>query len=126
MGKRRKRKLCNTNNNVFKKNAIMKTYNKSKKTIEKLMKKNGKKTWWIILAALIVAGIQACGSTWNLRENQINVEVNQNSKHENRGRKKCNESKNKSGSMDGGFRNGEPKDGGNMETNGSNEQSLPL
>lgn len=104
----------------------MKTYSQSKKQIEKIMRKNGKKTWWVILAALIVAGIQACGSTWNLRENQINVEVNQNEKHGNRGRKKCNESKDQSGSMDGGIRDGEPEDRGNVEADGSNEQSLPL
>lgn len=104
----------------------MKTYKQSKKAIEKIMKKNKKRTWWVILAALIVTGIQACGSTWNLRENQINVEVNQNSKHGNRGRKKCNESKNQSGSMDGGIRDGEPKNRGNVETDRSNEQSLPL
>uniref|UniRef100_A0AAU8AVZ9 Lipoprotein n=1 Tax=Dulem virus 224 TaxID=3145701 RepID=A0AAU8AVZ9_9VIRU len=99
----------------------MKIYKQSKKTIEKLMRKNGKETWWTILAALVVIGIQSCGSTWNLKDNQIKVEVTQNSKNGNRSRKKCNESANQQGTMDNGIHSSEQGNGGIMETNGSNE-----
>lgn len=99
----------------------MKTFRQSKKTIEELMEKNGKKTWWTILAALIVTGIQACGSTWNLRENQINVEVKQNCKNENKRAKKHLASPDEPGIMDNGICSSKQEDGGTVENNRSIE-----
>lgn len=97
----------------------MKTYKQSKKTIEKLMKKNGKRTWWVILGALVVTGIQACGSTWNLRENQINIDVKQNCKNENKRAQKRMASNNEQRDMDNGIRSGEEGNRSDMEIHGN-------
>lgn len=97
----------------------MKTYVQSKKQIEKIMKKNGKKAWWTILAALITAGIQSCGSTWNLRENQINIDVKQNCKNENKRTKKRMASTDKQGDLDNRIHSSNENNGSDLDIYGN-------